>query len=160
MELNAAHVHLLLNHLPVLGSIFGTILLAWAVWRRKDESTRVALVVLTLVALASIGTYLSGEPAEEIVERLDGFSDPVMESHEEAALPANIAAIVLGLSALGGVILYRARPVARRYSMVVLVLAVVTAALMSWTALLGGQVRHTEVRPADAAVVAPAYDDD
>ena len=49
--MNPAHLHLMLNHIPVLGTAFGLGLLAFALWRRSDELKKTALGVFVLVAL-------------------------------------------------------------------------------------------------------------
>lgn len=38
--MSAAHVHLLLNHIPILGSIFGLLVLCYGIWRKSDEIKR------------------------------------------------------------------------------------------------------------------------
>ena len=54
------HLHLLLNHIPVLGVGFGLAVLGWAAFRPRPEFARLALVVFIVSALAAIPTYLSG----------------------------------------------------------------------------------------------------
>lgn len=145
--MNTAHWHLLLNHLPVLGPVFGLGLLALGLWRKSEALKRVSLAVFLLAALLAIPAYLTGEPAEDMVERLPGVSKPIIERHEEAAAAGFTAIVVLGVVALGGLIRYRgSRGVAPWFAVVVLVATVATSGLMAWTANLGGQVRHTEVR--------------
>jgi hypothetical protein len=90
----------------------------------------------------AIGVYFTGEPAEELIEHLAGFSEPLVERHEEAALIATIGISILGLSAVAGLTLR----VGTWYPKAVLLLTLVVAALMGWTANLGGQIRHSEIR--------------
>ena len=61
--MNLAHVHLLLNHLPPLGVLFGFLLLAAAVARKSGELVRASLVTFVLAALLAVPTYYTGEPA-------------------------------------------------------------------------------------------------
>ena len=77
--MNVVHLHLLLNHLPVIGSVFGLLLLAVAAWRRSDELSKVSLGFLALLGAASIVVYLTGEPAQDAVENLPGFSEAISE---------------------------------------------------------------------------------
>lgn len=157
--MDAAHIHLLLNHVPVLGAIFGFLLLAFATWKGKDESTKVSLGVFALVGLAAVVVYLTGEPAEELVEGLPGFSEANLERHEEAALIATIGAGIVGLFAIGGLWLYRRRRVAVWFRTLSLVLGLGVVGLMGWTANLGGQVMHAEIRP-DGAVTSQIHEED
>ena len=76
--MNWAHVHLMLNHIPVVGIGFAILLLAVAVVRRSHELTNVALVFVILVSLWAIPAYLTGEPAEEVVEDLPGVSEELI----------------------------------------------------------------------------------
>jgi len=46
--MNWAHVHLLLNHLPVVGTFFGVLLLLLALLRKSEELKRVSLGVFVL----------------------------------------------------------------------------------------------------------------
>jgi uncharacterized membrane protein len=87
--------------------------------------------------------YLTGEPAEELVERLPGYSEALVEQHETAALIATIGMSLLGIAALIGLLRRQPR---QWYPKAVLLGALLVAGLMAWTANLGGQIRHTEIR--------------
>ena len=41
--MNWAHMHLLINHIPVLGMVFGTLLLAYGLVKKNEEIKRVSL---------------------------------------------------------------------------------------------------------------------
>lgn len=77
--MNAPHLHLLLNHVPVLGSAFGLGLLAFALWRKSDELKKTAFGVFVIAALLAVPGYLSGEPAEEGVESLPGVFKAIIK---------------------------------------------------------------------------------
>ena len=74
--MNAAYVHLTLNHVPVLGVVFALPLLGFGLLRRNPALLRAGWVTLVAVALVAIPVYLSGEGAEEIVE--DGHADAIL----------------------------------------------------------------------------------
>jgi uncharacterized membrane protein len=150
--MNPAHVHLLVNHIPVLGVVLGLVVLAGAVLRSHALLTRCALAVFVVAALAAIPTYLSGEPAEEIVERAAGEIETWVEPHEEAASVALALVEALGVLALIGLRLSRnGRALPRALMGVTLVAAVLATGSLAWTANLGGQIRHTEIRSGPAA---------
>lgn len=145
--MDPAHLHLLINHLPVLGTVFGILLLLYGMLAEKHEVTQASLGLFVLVGLGAVVAYLSGEGAEDVVEGLPGVAESIIETHEEAALIALVAAIVLGVAAL--LVLVFLRKQTPRWAVVTtLVLALGTAGVMAWTANLGGQVRHTELRDA------------
>jgi len=145
--MSTAHIHLLLNHFPVVGIILVTLLLVVAYLRRSDELTKVSLWSLAVLAMIALLVFLTGEPAEESIEHLPGFSDAITEKHEEVALVATVALGVLGAIALALVAWIRKRVITRKLIGVVFLLALLGSGMMGYTAMLGGQVRHTEVRP-------------
>lgn len=144
--MNPVHLHLMLNHLPVVGMGFAVCLLAYGIVRRSQELTKAGMGALVIVALLAIPAYLTGEPAEEIAERLPGVTERVIEPHEDAAKVAFAAALVVGALALAGLGLFRGKepPLALELGLVALALA--AAGAMAWTANLGGKIRHPEIR--------------
>lgn len=159
------HLHLLLNHFPVIGAILGAFFLAVALLRRSSELAKVSLAFLALVGAASVVVFLTGEPAQEALEKLPGFSERLVDRHEDMALFATIVTGTIGAIALGAMILYRRRTVPRWLSTLVLVFAIGSSAFMGYTAYLGGQIRHTELRASsgslgDGGSVAPEAEHD
>lgn len=145
--MNQTHLHLLLNHVPVLGTAFGLGLLAFGLGRQSEDLKKAALVVFVLAALLAVPVYLTGEPAEDAVKALPGVSMPLAERHEQAAAVAFTADLVLGAAALAGLLLFRrGKTVPAWFGSLVLVVSLVASGLMAWTASLGGQLRHTEIR--------------
>jgi uncharacterized membrane protein len=145
--MNWAHVHLLLNHVPVIGVAFGFFLLLLGVVRKSDELKRASLVVFVVVGALAVPTYLTGEPAEKIVRDLPGVSRALIEQHEDAAMFALISAGVLGLFSLGILLYFRAPKALPAWSTVaVLAISFWTCTVMARTAYLGGQIRHSEIR--------------
>lgn len=49
--MNGAQWHLVLNHLPVTGTLFSLLLLSWALIRRSPELLKTALATAVLVGL-------------------------------------------------------------------------------------------------------------
>lgn len=150
--MNYAHLHLMLNHLPLFAGLFGTLILAWGLLRRLENIRFVGLILIILSALASIPVYLSGEPAEDVVEKLPGVSEQLIEMHESAAMLALMICIIAGVAAI--VALASARFASESFKMIAVYAAFIagkaTVATMGYTANLGGQVRHSEIRQAQS----------
>lgn len=158
--MDAAHWHLVLTHVPVVGVLFAALVLAVALVARADAVRRLALGLVVVVALTAVPTFLTGEPAEEVVERLPGVSERVIDRHEDAAQFALGAVAITGFLALLGLLVsLRAPRVLAGVVPGTLVVTLLSGALLAWTANLGGQIRHTEIRtsaladPGDAAAV-------
>lgn len=145
--MNLAHIHLILNHFPVIGMVFGFLLLAFAMVKKSEELKRVSLGVFIIIALLALPVYFTGEPAAKVIEHLPGVTESVIEEHEEAALITLIAIEILGLTALGGLFFFRhLKNLPDWLVKTLLILAVINMGLLAWTANLGGKVRHTEIR--------------
>jgi hypothetical protein len=145
--MSAAHIHLLLNHIPILGSIFGLLLLLYAMLRRSDEIKKACFGVFVISALITIPVYLTGDGAARIVNTLPGVSGEIIGQHDSAATITITAVELLGVASLVGLWFSRkGQPLAGWLLATVLVLAVISSGLGVWTGGLGGQIRHTEVR--------------
>ncbi|MFL5383605.1 MAG: hypothetical protein ACJ8GN_13890 [Longimicrobiaceae bacterium] len=154
MNLNPAHLHLMLNHIPVFGTLFAALLIAWGLLRKSEDVLRLGLALALVVGIATYGVQLTGEPAEEVVEHLAGVSRRTIHAHEEASEWATYVAAAAGVLALVAFLLVRRRHrAARGLSAVTLVVSLLGFAAASRAALLGGEIRHPEARP---DFVAPA----
>jgi uncharacterized membrane protein len=143
---NPVYLHLILNHIPLLGTLFAAVLMALGVARQSDELTRVALGFAVAMSLFTIPTYLTGDPAREVAETLPGVSEFLMDDHEEAALLSLVGLELCGALALGGLVVFRqAEEMPKWLVTSVLVGLVISFGLTASTAYLGGQIRHTEV---------------
>lgn len=149
--MSTVHLHLLLNHVPVIGTIIALLLLAYAALRKDETLVRVCLGMFAALALAALATFLTGEPAEEAVEALAGVSESVIERHEEAALLSTIALGTLGALSLIALLAFRRRHLPRLAAVAFLAAGLIPAGAMAWTANLGGQIRHSEIRPGAVA---------
>lgn len=145
--MNPAYLHLVLNHLPVLGTWFGLLLLSAGFLCKSNDLKRASLVTFVLCALVAIPVFLTGEPAEATVDGLPGISEGLVEAHEATAKISLILVELLGLVALLClVLLHRGTRAASRVLLGAWGLALLTGGLFVYTAKLGGQIRHTEVR--------------
>jgi len=154
--MNAAQVHLMLNHVPVIGVILATLLLAVGLGMRSRDVVRVTFGLFVVLALSGVVVYLTGEPVEEMVEDQPGVEHETLEAHEEFSLPATIALGIVGLVSLVGLIRsWRAERVPRGLAIATFVLAIIASGMMGWTAHLGGLIRHEELRGTAALQQAP-----
>ena len=145
--MNATHLHLLLNHVPVVGTAFALVFLGYGLAKNSNDLKFAAYVALVAVGLLAIPVYLTGEPAEDSVKSLPGVSKSIIEQHETAAKAAFVGVLLLGAFAwLAFFLSCRSKGVPPWFNSLLLLFAVIVVGLMAWTANLGGQVRHTEIR--------------
>ncbi|HLK32624.1 MAG TPA: hypothetical protein VKT29_06005 [Terriglobales bacterium] len=148
--MSSAHIHLILNHIPVMGIAFAAAIMAFAMLRPSSELKKLSLVFFVFIALAAIPTYLTGEPAEK---SLTGYNVPtaVIERHEEAAGAALAGVEILGVIALAGLVLFRRTTPPQWFFAGCLAIALAIGGIMAWTANLGGQIRHPEISTAQGS---------
>lgn len=144
--MNEPHIHLLLAHVPIVGVVFGILVLGYAWYARKTETSHVGMAIFVISGLAAVIVYLTGEVAEEAVEHLPGISEAIIERHEDVAIFALYATAILGLTSLLGILFTRNREVPRWLNGSILILAFVVFAILGYTANLGGQINHPEIR--------------
>ena len=151
--MNIAHLHLILNHLPVLGTAFGVLLLVVGLLRKSDDLKKAGLVTFILSALLAVPVFLTGEPASDLVERLPGVSEAPIDAHEMAAKLSLVTSAALGLGALTVLLIQRWRPKYAQWSLLgVLALSLLAGSSLLYTANLGGQIRHSEIGGAASTV--------
>lgn len=147
----------MLNHVPLIGIGFVTLLLIVALIMKNSTMIDVALVFVIIVALWAVPAYLTGEPAEEVVEGLPGISESMIEEHEEAALTAFIFVEVVGGLALLSLLV---RKFSVKSGMVLTILTlvgiIIGGGLIAWTANLGGKINHPEIRSETVPVSSPS----
>jgi len=145
--MNWAHVHLIINHIPVIGIGLLILLFIVAMVRKNKGLITVALAFIILISLATIPVYLTGEPAEEVVEDMPGISEELIEEHEEQAEIAFILVEVAGGLALITLIARRySDKLGQRLVILTLLVLIVSGGLIGWTANLGGKIHHEEIR--------------
>jgi MFS family permease len=144
--MNWVHIHLMTNHVPVIGTIIGALILGYALRNDSAEMKRFSLGYFVVLGAITILVYLTGEPAEEAIERLPGFSEAVIEKHEDASVFALAALLFVSTLSLAGLVIRSLGLPQRRFYWRALMIAVIVAVgLMGWVANLGGKVRHTEI---------------
>jgi MYXO-CTERM domain-containing protein len=153
--MNWAHVHLMVNHIPVLGTVLLVLLLAVGLVRGSPGMVRTALWATLALAAVTVPVFLTGEPAEERVEGLTGFDKTAIEVHEEQAKVGLIA--VLATAGLAGIALWRERRRRLNPLLSALVLAglLVSSGLFALAAWSGGPIRHSELRAGSSVVDTP-----
>jgi hypothetical protein len=94
--MNQTHIHLLITHLPIFGSILGGLVLAHGIWTKSNQTKIAAYNLLIISSIGAVIAYLTGEGAEETVENMQGVVEATIKQHEEFASVALISLIPIG----------------------------------------------------------------
>jgi hypothetical protein len=145
--MDAASLHLILNHAPVFFVLSGIPLFLYGYWRKHSLLTYLGLGFFVLGAIFTLPVYFSGEETEEAVEHLPGVLESLIKDHEEMAERALFFMEALGVGSLiTGFSLYYQWAAKRFLLPVIMLLSFVAGLFIVQTAHLGGQIRHTEIR--------------
>ena len=143
--MNAAYIHLVLNHFPPIVGVAALIVLLLGVVWRNDGVLRAAFVLVVFAALMGVATYSTGDGAADIVKHVEGVNTAAIGPHNEAANVTLGAYAVAAVFALFALIKYRApRVIAGWARTLMIILTLIATASATYTAMLGGRIHHPE----------------
>lgn len=155
---DVTHIHLLLNHVPTIGTVVGLGLFVMSFVRRSEHLRHISFEVLFLIALTSLPAYVSGLAAQgQLLGRGDVSAEAIV-AHHDRALVAFILICIIGF--ISWLALWQYRRVERTSAWVtpaILVLGALTFLVVSNAATVGGEIRHPEIKLDEAAVAASGW---
>lgn len=145
--MNEAHVHLVVNHMPIVGLLIGILILIMGLLLKRSEVKLTALGVLIFSAITSIFAFYSGDAAEDVVENMAGISKTLIEKHEELGETFFTLTLILGAIALIAFIAELKKVKFAKYLvMLVLIFAIADMVLAKFVGTSGGEIMHIEIR--------------
>ena len=95
--MDGLQIHLLVNHVPIIGTIIGVLVTLLGAIVKADVVQRTGLAIYIATGLFVFAANVSGEEAEDLVEeRVSWVSHDQIHEHEEAAETA-MTITVIGL---------------------------------------------------------------
>lgn len=145
--MNDAHLHMVVNHFPIIGTLFGLGILITGIALKNKVISNVAYALFVVAAVFAAVSMATGEGAEEIVENLPEVTHNIIHEHEEMAEKLALVLYALGLVSLIGLFLnFKNHAKAHLISYLAVIIALVGVFLGKQTGTTGGEVRHTEIR--------------
>jgi uncharacterized membrane protein len=143
--MNAALFHLMFTHLPIVGLLFALLINIYAIVRKNDELRKLTLWCYMVLGVFALIAYLTGDGAAEIIKTYPGISADHIEEHENYALMFLIGVLILSaLAALGIYMTKTKEKLLKKFSLYLLIGAVLISILAIKTGSSGGEIRHTE----------------
>src|SRR5271165_5655735 len=84
--MNLAHLHLLLNHFPIIGMMVGFALFLFSFVGNNTDLRRASYIIFAGVALLSIPTFMTGYVADALIRGSQGVSDALIDRHKGSAM--------------------------------------------------------------------------
>jgi len=152
-----SHVHIVLNHFPSIGTLFGLVMLVYALWKKDPKLQVVSFVIFMVMGLLAIPNFVTGGAAYELIRKRPGMDRAMLDLHRSAAIVASAALFLTGTFSWLGLWEWRRFQTLSRWNLwTVAGLSVLTMALIYQASTLGGEISHPEIRPVDPpAVTAP-----
>ena len=145
--MNDAHLHLVVNHFPIIGTILALGVLIAGFFLKNSSVKNTAYGLFIVSAIFAALSMSTGEGAEEIVEDMPNIGRRIIHVHEEIAEKLTIVLYLLGgISVLGLVLNLKNHAKAKFISIVVLIVAIGAVYLAQLVGTTGGEIRHTEIR--------------
>ena len=145
--MNDAHWHLVFNHFPIIGTIFGLGTLIVGLVLKNISVKNTAYILFVVAAIFAFASMATGDGAEEMVEDMPNIGHQIIHEHEELA---EKLAIVLYATAIFSLLsLYtnlKKHKFSKIASYITLVFALSATVLGSFVGTSGGEIRHTEIR--------------
>jgi uncharacterized membrane protein len=136
--MNDAHLHLVVNHFPIIGSIFGLGTLVAGIVLKNNTVKNTAYCLFVVSAIFAAFSMATGEGAEEMVEDMPNIGKQIIHEHEE---------IAENLALIGGIFLnIKNHAKAKVISYVALVIGIGAVYVATLVGTSGGNIRHTEIR--------------
>lgn len=161
------HLHVVFNHLPLIGIGAALIPLLVGVIGKQRAVTITGLAMLAIFAGTTALAMDTGEDAYERFEdgplagTLDGDGIAWMHIHEDRAhLASKAGYATAGIAIVMLVISVVSSKATRIAGAIALLGGAVTVAGMVWTADIGGKIRHPEFRSGPPPTVTDHDDDD
>jgi uncharacterized membrane protein len=145
--MNDAHLHMVVNHFPIIGTILGAGILLAGILFKNNTVKNVAYVLFVVAAVFAAVSMATGEGAEEMVEDMPTVGHDIIHEHEEIAEKLALSLYVLGVVSLFG--LYaniKKLSQAKIAAILTLVISVIAIYFAQLTGTTGGEIRHTEIR--------------
>ncbi|MGH2665595.1 hypothetical protein [Flavobacterium sp.] len=151
--MNDAHLHMVVNHFPIIGLFFGIGILLYGIIRKNTTLINTAYSIFIICMIMGKISMFTGEKGEDIVENL-GISHDLIHEHEELAEGFMKVMYALGLTSILGLYFNRKKhPKAIFLAYLVITLSIISAVLSKSVGTSGGEIRHTEIREASVNTV-------
>jgi hypothetical protein len=154
------YLHVVLNHLPIYGTILGALALAISLVLRSRTAQITALIITFIAGVSAYPVLVTGQRAYKTIR---GMSDDTgaewLDEHMDRAEKTIGAFYFLALVAIGGLLAPIKWPkTSFALSALTLAVALVCSGLAVYIAQAGGRVRHAEFRPSESPTPASESD--
>lgn len=151
------YIHVVLNHLPIYGTILGALALTISLILRSRAAQITALIITLVAGVSAYPVLVSGQRAYKTIRNAaDDAGAEALDEHMDRAEKTIGAFYFLALLSLTGLLIPIKWPkAATPLTTTALAAALICFGLSVYIAQPGGQVRHPEFRPSETPTPSP-----
>ena len=144
-----AYLHILINHLPIIGTAMGTLALMIALCYRQRAALVTALALLLVSGIAAYPVYKTGEGAYKPIRKIaDDAGAEWLDEHMDRADRWTWVFYLMAVLAIAAIVVPVKWPsAALPLAGITFVVSILALGAGGYIAQAGGRVRHTEFRP-------------
>ncbi|MCA9016709.1 MAG: hypothetical protein KDA77_15355 [Planctomycetaceae bacterium] len=149
--MNAAQIHLITVHIPIVGCWGLSILFVLSRLLRDDRLFEICCWLLLTILLLATVAYFSGPPAYELLKEHYSVEKETVEFHAVLARSCLLAMVVLAMI-VGNALIQRfqGEKIPRWQRSLIVVGTISIAVFWTVAAHWGGMIRHPEIRFSDS----------
>jgi hypothetical protein len=145
--MNAAHLHLVFTHLPIVGLGFVILLNLFSLYQKSIELRKTTLWFYAILGVFALFAYITGDGAAEMMKTYPGITEELIEPHENIALIFFIGLMITtGVSVIGLFITRTKEKLLKKFILYLLILSILVGFLAIMTGISGGNIRHSEIK--------------
>ncbi|WP_367769799.1 DUF2231 domain-containing protein [Flavobacterium sp. WC2421] len=145
--MNDAHLHLVVNHFPIIGSILGLGVLIAGLFLKNNSVKNTGFFLLIIAAVFALASMATGDGAEEMVKDMPTIGEKIIHEHEQIAEKFALVLYATGIFSIVSLYATQKRnKFAKIVTYITLILALIAAGLSTFVGTSGGEIRHTEIR--------------
>jgi hypothetical protein len=152
--MNPFHLHLLVNHLPIVGIYLALLVLIAGLILKNRAIKHVALCLLMIAGVGAFVAHVTGEGAEESSELRNDFSHDLIEKHEHASEPFfQIMILLTLLSAIALFFSLKKKKWSNYLIILITIISLAAAYFAQQAGTSGGAIRHPEISDGSATAI-------
>lgn len=145
--MNEVHLHLLVNHFPIIGLFFGFFILLFGIIKNNSTLKSTAYIIFIFCTIMGKISMMTGSKAEPMTEKITEIIHEDIHVHADKASLFMKPLYILGLvSVFGLVSIVKKRENDKFVSICVFLIAAICIFLSKDVGTSGGEIRHTEIK--------------
>jgi hypothetical protein len=145
------YIHVVLNHLPIYGTILGALALAISLILRSRAAQVTALIITLIAGASAYPVFVTGQRAYKAIRGMadDAGADVLDEHMDRAEKTIGVFYFLAALAIAGLLVPIKWPKSAFLLTALTLVVAILCSGIAVYIAQPGGRVRHPEFRTSD-----------